>query len=133
MLLSDSLTLSCTHTPLLCVVASQTKGLSGSTGLRGSPRSLLLLWLCRGEGTGLLMGAGWDLWIFWSGELRLEQEGSCELKSRGLVALLGVDMNLRLGSNLGCFYRSGKGPTCGLPVFLRTHCLLHNGVWQNFP
>ena len=30
------------------------------------------------------MGAGWDLWIFWSGELRLEQEGSCELKSRGL-------------------------------------------------
>ena len=79
------------------------------------------------------MGAGWDLWIFWSGELRLEQEGSCELKSRGLVALLGVGMNLRLGSNLGCFYSSGKGPTCGLPVFLRTHCLLHNGVWQNFP
>ena len=55
MLLSDSLTLSCTHTPLLCVVASQTKGLSGSTGRRGSPRSLLLLWLCRGEGTGLLV------------------------------------------------------------------------------
>ena len=101
MLLSDSLTLSCTHTPLLCVVASQTKGLSGSTGRRGSPRSLLLLWLCRGEGTGLLMGAGWDLWIFWSGELRLEQEGSCELKSRGLVALLGGGYEPEVGLEPG--------------------------------
>ena len=65
------------------------------------------------------MGAGWDLWIFWSGELRLEQEGSCELKSRGLVALLGVDMNLRLGSNLGCFYSIavGRGPLVGCQYF----------------
>ena len=44
-----------THTLLLCCRESD-KGLSGSTGLGALPRSLLLLWLCRGEGTGLLAG-----------------------------------------------------------------------------
>ena len=51
-----------------------------------------------------------DLKVFWSSELELELEESSELKSRGLVARLGVDMNLRLFCNLGCFYGMRKGP-----------------------
>ena len=63
------------------------------------------------------MGAGWDLWIFWSGELRLEQEGSCELKSRGLVALLGVGMNLGWAPTWAAFIGVGRGPLVGCQYF----------------
>ena len=78
---------------------------------RGSPRSLLLLVALQGRGHRTLGGAGWmDLRVFRSSELELELEGNSELKSRGLVARFGVDMNLRLFCNLGYFYGSGKRP-----------------------
>ena len=92
----------------------------------------------QGRGHRTLDRAGWDLWIFWSSELELELEGSCELEPRGLVARLGVNLNLRLCCNLGCFYMSVKGPhwwaTRALHECFFMQCCswgcLHNGVYK---
>ena len=80
------------------------KGLTGSTGRRGSPRTSSSCGSTgeRAQATWLELG-----WIFWGSSgagawLELEE---VELKSRGLVAHLGVDMNLRLFCYLGSFYR----------------------------
>ena len=90
-----------THTLCFCVVASQTRGCLAP---QGSGLFQGVFFFCGSAGERAQDSwLGWlDLWIFWS-ELVLDQEGS-ELKSRGLVARLGVDMNLRLSCNLGCFY-----------------------------
>ena len=125
MTLSDSSVL--TDSVSLCGGESD-KGLSGSTGQGALLRSLLLLWLCRGEVKAhrTLDGAGWDLWIFWSSELELELEGSCELEPRGLVARLAVNLNLRLFCNWWamralheCFFMQCCSWGC-----------LHNGVYK---
>ena len=91
-----------THTHSASVLSRVRQGVVWLHRARGSSKESSSSVALQGRGHRTLGWAGLDLWIFWS-ELVLDQEGS-ELKSRGLVARLGVDMNLRLSCNLGCFY-----------------------------
>ena len=104
-----------THVHSASVLSRVRQGVVWLHRARGSSKESSSSVALQGRGHRTLGWAGLDLWIFWS-ELVLDQEGS-ELKSRGLVARLGVDMNLRLSCNLGCFYGMlgwGRGgPTGG--------------------
>ena len=50
----------------------------------------------QGRGHRTLGGAGWDLWIFWSGELGLELEGSCSSLGGGYEPKVGIQPGLLL-------------------------------------
>ena len=127
------------HTLFFSVLSRVRQGVVWLHRARGSSKESSSSVALQGRGHRTLGWAGLDLWIFWS-ELVLDQEGS-ELKSRGLVARLGVDMNLRLSCNLGCFYGMRKGPhrwamrtNLGLCLMLCwSWCCLNNGVYKDFP
>ena len=117
-----------THVHSASVLSRVRQGVVWLHRARGSSKESSSSVALQGRGHRTLGWAGLDLWIFWS-ELVLDQEGS-ELKSRGLVARLGVDMNLRLSCNLGCFYGMlgwGRGaPLVGNEgnSWMRIHALL---------
>ena len=92
-----------THTHSASVLSRVRQGVVWLHRARGSSKESSSSVALQGRGHRTL---GWAGWIYGSSGVSSYwiRRGDCELKSRGLVARLGVDMNLRLSCNLGCFY-----------------------------
>ena len=105
-----------THVHSASVLSRVRQGVVWLHRARGSSKESSSSVALQGRGHRTL---GWAGWIYGSSGVSSYwiRRGDCELKSRGLVARLGVDMNLRLSCNLGCFYGMlgwGRGgPTGG--------------------
>ena len=92
-----------THVHSASVLSRVRQGVVWLHRARGSSKESSSSVALQGRGHRTL---GWAGWIYGSSGVSSYwiRRGDCELKSRGLVARLGVDMNLRLSCNLGCFY-----------------------------